>query len=101
MFNFPFISVSQNRFCALGQTNLFSPEHLQLKNISCVHSKFTDNTLYALMKELAPSMESTIPEVLWHRNTLNGEQLMAPVISEYGYCFAFNSLNSHEIYTYV
>lgn len=61
--------------------------------------KFTNDSLYDMVVYLAPTLKRTIRSG-WRKDYYhNVTGLFAPVFTDEGYCFSFNTLNSHDIYT--
>lgn len=57
--------------------------------------KFIDESIYRVIEEITPSTNFTL---IWNNAPMKNE-LITPIFTEEGFCFAFNSINSHEMYT--
>lgn len=54
-------------------------------------------TLYEISVKIDQSMDGVPCE--WRGNSTPCEELFQPILTEDGFCFTFNSLNSQDIYT--
>lgn len=57
-----------------------------------------NESIYEIMREMAPDIDDTIIGSMWQQ-VWNRRVLFEPILTEAGLCFAFNALNSHEIFT--
>lgn len=62
-------------------------------------SEFADEWIYDVMTDIAPTFRDTVEFCVWRLKTINCSDYFVPMLTEIGHCFAFNALNSHEIYT--
>lgn len=56
---------------------------------------FADESIYQTIQDIAPTLNDTISESFWEKSTAQ----MVPVLTGNGLCFAYNSINSDEMYT--
>ncbi|XP_031639513.1 pickpocket protein 28-like [Contarinia nasturtii] len=61
--------------------------------------KFTDDSIYNLIEEMAPNLTYTMHECRWQQKKINCVEYFIPMVTGAGLCFAFNALNSRDIYT--
>lgn len=71
----------------------YKPVHGHLKD------SFLNESMYQIMRDMAPTCDVTLSYCLWRNSVRPCHELFKPVFTERGYCFAFNALNSHEMYT--
>lgn len=62
-------------------------------------NKFTNESIFNVIEDIAPSFEDTMFDCQWQYESNECSEFFAPILTGEGFCFAFNSLNSHEIYT--
>lgn len=80
-----------------------SPFATQLPHTSDKH--LLGESIYDAIIDIASDLDSTITDFRWLRvpyaydTRYDFPNFFVPVMTEYGLCFAFNSINSHEIYT--
>lgn len=60
---------------------------------------FTNSSIYDVMTDMAPPMDDVVASCMWNYQARFCKEYFAPIFTEEGLCFAFNSLNSNEIYT--
>lgn len=48
---------------------------------------------------MAPSINDIMKKCFWKLEKVSCSDLFVPVFTSHGLCFAFNALNSEEIYT--
>lgn len=60
---------------------------------------FANNSIYDVIDDMALESEETLSIGYWQRTAINASKYFIPVLTEEGKCFAFNSLNSDDIYT--
>lgn len=63
------------------------------------HDAFVKNSIYNLIEKVAPSLEDIIQKCRWQQKNVNCVDYFTPIITNKGLCFAFNALNSNDIYT--
>lgn len=63
------------------------------------HDDFTSETIYDTITKLAPQINETLLFGYWRKDSFGCCDNFAPVFTGQGLCFAFNSLNSNEVYT--
>lgn len=61
-------------------------------------SNFTDDSIYNIIQEIAPDISDVVSWCTWRQEDFCLFSLSSIITAE-GVCFAFNNLNSHEIYT--
>lgn len=61
--------------------------------------KYTNESIYDIIKEISPDVESIFLGCFPKRDKVPCLEAVAPVYTEEGLCFAFNTLNSYEIFT--
>lgn len=61
--------------------------------------KFVNESIYEVIKDIAPNLNDTLIECMWQYEYRHCSEFFAPVLTEVGACFTFNALNTHEIYT--
>lgn len=62
-------------------------------------SKFTNESIYEIIQNVAPSFNKTLTACKWQFKIYNALELFAPVLTGEGVCFSFNALNSRDIFT--
>ncbi|KAG4070571.1 hypothetical protein HA402_011958 [Bradysia odoriphaga] len=60
---------------------------------------FTDGSVFDVIKDIAPVFNETISTCEWHYHDISCEKWFVPILTEEGHCFAFNALNSIDVYT--
>lgn len=60
---------------------------------------FTNGSIYSIIEQMAPTLNDTLLGCMWQYSLGRCSDLFVPILTEEGVCFAFNALNSHEIYT--
>lgn len=64
-----------------------------------IQNKFTNETIFDVMRDMAPVTGDVMVQCAWKYEQKSCKKLFVPVFTDDGFCFAFNALNSHEIYT--
>lgn len=62
-------------------------------------SPFIEENIYDTFQNMALQFDDVINECIWQGKIVNCSMHMDVVFTEKGLCFAFNGLNSNEIYT--
>lgn len=60
---------------------------------------FAGDWVYDVLTDVAPPHLETWTYCKWLDEFVPSEDCSVPVLTEEGLCFAFNAVNSHEIYT--
>ena len=60
---------------------------------------FTGDWIYDIIADVAPPHFETWFYCKWLDQSVSKENCTVPVLTEEGLCFAFNGVNSNEIYT--
>lgn len=60
---------------------------------------YINESIYEMIQDMAPTFNNTIDECEWQNEVFPCSQLFTPILTSEGVCFAFNALNSREIYT--
>lgn len=68
-------------------------------NYPDIGENFVDNSIFDIIKFLAPTLNDTISSCKWHNRDGDYQTLFRPVLTYSGLCFTFNALNSRDIYT--
>lgn len=74
--------------CKLGWIHFADPK-----------DKYTNESIYDTIKDVALSLDDTIGFCMWQYKMGKCKEYFVPVLTEEGLCFAFNALNSREIFT--
>lgn len=64
-----------------------------------LENSFVNDSIYHLIEDMAPSLNETLTYCAWKDVEYPCSELFKPVFTEQGLCFAFNALNSNEIFT--
>lgn len=71
----------------------------------CMHygdtsETFANNSIFDVLQDMAPDSHSVVMSHKWKYETFSSiEAEISSVLTEEGLCFAFNAVNSHEVYT--
>lgn len=60
---------------------------------------FLDKAIYDSLRDIAPPMMDTMYTCSWKHSNESCKTIFKPIVTFFGSCYAFNPLNSHEIYT--
>lgn len=70
------------------------------QNVKFKSDDFSNGSIYDVLMDIAPTFDDTIIACKWHDFEECGcPAYIVPVLTNYGVCFAFNALNSYDIYT--
>lgn len=58
---------------------------------------FTNSSIYDTLEDIAPSLNYSMFKCSWFNQNVPCSTYFAPVLTENGLCFSFNTLNSHEV----
>lgn len=61
--------------------------------------QFANGSIYDTITDIAPPFNRTFIDCVWKSKVYNCSELFKPIWSNDGQCFAFNVLNSRDIYT--
>lgn len=60
---------------------------------------YTDNSIFTMLKNLMPKFEDTMVFCKLFGNWTTCENLLFPIVTEEGLCYAFNAFSSDEMLT--
>lgn len=61
---------------------------------------YATDLIYDVLMDISPTFNDTVINCKWHDSRKCGcRDYIVPVFTTEGVCFAFNALNSHDIYT--
>ena len=60
---------------------------------------FDDEDIFNFIKDVAPNVEQITHSCSWKGAIINCSEYLEPIMTHIGVCFAFNGLNSRDIYT--
>lgn len=61
--------------------------------------KFTNASIYDVIADMAPSPSETIFRCMWKYKYEDCNKFFVPIFTDLGLCFAYNAINSRDIYT--
>lgn len=64
-----------------------------------IGTKFVNESIYDVITDMAPNFDYVMLSCRWHYQFESCSKHFVPLLTEDGLCFAFNALNSHEVYT--
>lgn len=70
-----------------------------LPNLVSFKDRFENESIYDTIQDVAPQFEDIFNECFFDDRNYPCSQKMKPILTDDGLCFAFNALNSHEMYT--
>lgn len=62
-------------------------------------SKFTNESIYMIIQDIAPTFNNTLTECLWQFENYSACEIFTPILTAEGVCFQFNGLNARDIFT--
>lgn len=68
-------------------------------NLNYFHGKYTDETIFDTIKQIAPSFSDSMGNCEWQHKIYSCTEIFTTVVTDEGFCFQFNALNAHEIFT--
>lgn len=91
------LSISQQNFLSAGtqacNPNLSESIHRVIRNAS------NSLNIAQLLYEMTPSVSQVFSICWFQRRKIDCEEIFTKVLTDFGYCFAFNNLNHSEIFT--
>ena len=60
---------------------------------------FADEDIFNDIQDFAPDVKDITLSCSWKGAIINCSEYLKPVMTHFGVCFAFNGLNSRDIYT--
>lgn len=64
-----------------------------------IFQNFSDNSIIDILREIAPKYVDSVLHCTWLYGSEECSHVFEPIITEEGICFAFNALNSRDVYT--
>lgn len=60
---------------------------------------FTSESIYNIIEDMAPDFDTIMKECWWQQKKINCSEYISTVFTQEGLCFAFNALNSYDLFT--
>lgn len=73
--------------------------HFRQPDLDYFHGKFTDESIFKIIEQMSPSFSDSVDKCEWQNKVYSCTDLFTTVITDEGFCFQFNALNAHEIFT--
>lgn len=83
------------RLDALAHTCIF------LRNVPTRNFQqfYSDDSIYDTIEGVAPDLDYVIKECRWKGKSFKCSDQFTSIFTQWGLCFTFNALNSHDVYT--
>lgn len=92
-------SDSNNRTNRFRLKRVLAINHLCPNLIWFREDKFENESIFEIIREIAPTLVDTLVDCKWGYRSRNCEKTFVPTFTEVGLCFAYNALNSRDFFT--
>lgn len=73
--------------------------HFHFPNGIHFGEKFTNDSIFDVIKDIAPRFDDILHECEWQNERVPCKQIFSPSLTGGGICYAFNALNTHDYLT--